>query len=105
MAWNRAYRSLEHGDARRRFRHAGHMEHFPRAVREFADTFNELQRERQTADYNPDYTFTLSGALRIIDHARQAIIRFAGASWQPMSSSATAPNRPDRPLSAVKEWT
>ena len=50
MAWNRAYRALEHGDARSKFRHAGHMEHFPRAVREFADTFNELQRERQTAD-------------------------------------------------------
>ena len=50
MAWNRAYRALEHGDARSKFRHAGHMEHFPRAVREFADTFNELQPERQTAD-------------------------------------------------------
>ena len=56
------------------------MEHFPRAVREFADTFNELQRERQTADYNPDHIFTLSGALQIIDHARQAILRFTGVS-------------------------
>ena len=89
MAWNRAYRALEHGDARSRFRHAGHMEHFPRAVREFADTFNELQRERQTADYNPDHTFTLSGTLRIIDHARQAIIRFAGASPEIRRNLAT----------------
>ena len=39
MAWNRAYRALEHGDARRRFRHsrsrfrhAGHMDPFPRVV-------------------------------------------------------------------------
>ena len=31
MAWNRAYRALEHGDARRRFRHAGHMEPFPQS--------------------------------------------------------------------------
>ena len=65
MAWNRAYRALEHGTARGRFRHArrrfrytGHMESFPRAVGEFANTFNRLQGERQAADYNPSPTFT-----------------------------------------------
>ena len=56
------------------------MDPFPRVVKEFANTFNRLQGERYAADYNPDHTFTLSGALRIIDHARQAIIRLAGAS-------------------------
>ena len=64
MAWNRAYRALEHGDARRRFRHTGHMDPFPRVVKEFAATFNRLQGERLTADYNPGPTFTVSGALR-----------------------------------------
>ena len=52
-AWNRTHRALEHGAARSRFQHTGHMEHFPRAVREFADTFNELQRERQNRRLQP----------------------------------------------------
>ena len=77
-AWNRTYRALEHGAARNRFRHAGQMAPFPNAVEEFAETFIELQGERHTADYNPDRNFTVSGTLRIIDHARQAIIRFSG---------------------------
>ena len=75
-AWNRTHRALEHGATRNRFRHTGHMASFPNAVREFADIFNELQGERYTADYNPDHTFTVSGALRIIDHTRQAVLIF-----------------------------
>ena len=96
MAWNRAYRALEHNDARSRFRHArsrfrhaGHMDPFPRVVKEFAATFNRLQGERHTADYNPSPTFTGSGALRTIDQARQAIIRFAGASPEVRRDLAT----------------
>ena len=79
-AWNRTYRALEHGTARSRFRNTNHMASFPNEVREFADTFNRLQGERLTADYNPGPTFTVSGALRTIDQARQAIIRFGMAS-------------------------
>ena len=97
-AWNRTYRALEHGDIRRRFQHARHMDPFPRVVKEFANTFNELQRERQTADYNPDHIFTLSGALQIIDHARQSIIRFAGTSREIRRNLATyvlLGNRPE----------
>ena len=78
-AWNRTYRALEHGAARNRFRHAGQMALFPNEVREFGDVFIDLQRERNTADYNPDRTFTVSSTLRAIDHARQAIIRFHNA--------------------------
>ena len=73
-AWNRTYRALEHSTARSRFRHSGHMESFPYQVREFADAFNDLQSERHTADYNPDHTFTVSGTLRTINHARQEIL-------------------------------
>ena len=65
------------------------MEHFPKAVRELADTFKELQRKRQSADYNPDHIFTLSGALQIIDHARQAILRFTGVSPEIRRNLAT----------------
>ena len=43
------------------------------------NTFNDLQDERHTADYNPSPTFTISGAMRTIDQARQSIIRFAEA--------------------------
>ena len=89
IAWNRTHRALEHGAARSRFQHTGHMEPFPNIVREFANTFNELQRERQTADYNPDHIFTLSGTLQIIDHARQAIIRFTSISPEIRRNLAT----------------
>ena len=97
-AWNRTHRALEHGAARSRFRHTGHMEPFPDVVREFAETFNKLQEERQTDDYNPDHTFTVTGTLRIIDHARQAILRFAGVSPEIRRNLATYvlfSNRPE----------
>ena len=79
-AWNRTYRALEHGAARNRLRHARQMALFPDGVREFGDVFIDLQRERNTADYNPDRTFTVSSTLRVINHARQAITRFHEAS-------------------------
>ena len=95
-AWNRTYRALEHGAARSRFRHArsrfrhtGHMDPFPRVVKEFANTFNRLQGERYAADYNPGPTFTVSGALRTIDQARQEIIRFGMASPEVRRDLAT----------------
>ena len=65
------------------------MASFPNAVREFAETFNRLQGERHTADYNPDHTFTVSGTLRIIDHARQAILRFSNVSPETRRNLAT----------------
>ena len=73
-AWNRTYRALDHGTARSRFRQASQMASFPNAVREFAEAFNRLQGERHAADYNPDHTFTVSGTLRTINHARQAVL-------------------------------
>ena len=88
-AWNRTYRALDHGTARSRFRNTEHMASFPREVREFADTFIDLQSERHTADYNPSPTFTVSGALRTIDQARQAILRFAGTSLEIRRNLAT----------------
>ncbi len=75
-AWNRTYRALEHGTARSRFQNTNQMASFPNTVKEFGDTFSRLQRERQTADYDPGATFTVSGALRTIDQARQAILIF-----------------------------
>ena len=88
-AWNRTYRALEHGAARNRFRHAGQTALFPNEVREFGDAFIDLQRERHAADYNPDRTFTVSGTLRVIDHARQAIIGFHDASPETRRNLAT----------------
>ena len=88
-AWNRTYRALEHGTARSRFQNSSHMASFPDTVREFGDTFSRLQRERQTADYNPDITFTVSGALWTIDQARQAILKFAGTSLEIRRDLAT----------------
>ena len=51
--------------------------------------FNDLQSERHTADYNPDHTFTVSGTLRIIDHARQAILIFSSVSHETRRNLAT----------------
>jgi hypothetical protein len=88
-AWNRTYRALEHGAARSRFRNTNHMASFPNTVREFTDTFNDLQSERHAADYNPGPTFTVSGALRTIDQARQAILIFHSIPPEVRRSLAT----------------
>ena len=49
-AWERTYRALEHGVARRRCR-SDTIKEFPDSIRQFADVFLDLQAKRHQADY------------------------------------------------------
>ena len=73
-AWTRAYRGLEHRDAKRNLQQDQGM--FSQPVRSFASTLVELQDQRHIADYDPDRSFALSSVLNWIDRAEDAINDF-----------------------------
>lgn len=56
-AWRQAYRALEHGTARQRFRQVAVLRRFPIEVQEFANQFVDMQEKRHKADYDPHATF------------------------------------------------
>ncbi len=77
-AWNRMYRSLEHGIARRRCRHRD-VADFPAGIRYFAAVFVEMQDMRHEADYAPEAEFSKADVIRYVNQAENAIRAFAGA--------------------------
>jgi hypothetical protein len=77
-AWSLAYRSVNHGVAKRRCR-ALPNQAFPPGIRNFAKTFVTLQEERHRADYDPTARFSRSSALRLVGNARRAVA-FMGAT-------------------------
>ena len=66
-SWLLAYRALEHGYAKNRFENYSGMRRFTPEVREFGKAFREMQVQRQTADYNPDYSFEAAEVSRIVE--------------------------------------
>ena len=70
-AWLRAYRGLNHREARRNLKQGRHLSSSP--VQRFIDTFGELQDARHTADYDLSRLITLSEAVNWIDPAETAI--------------------------------
>ena len=78
-AWNRMYRSLEHGTVSRRCRRQG-IANFPEAIQDFADLFVEMQDHRHTADYAPDAKFRKSDIIRDIARVEDVITAFANVS-------------------------
>ena len=77
-AWIQAYRALEHGRAKQR---AGQdsIYKFPREIQEFAKRFAEMQKKRETADYDPSASFTQSSVIGDIDDAADVIAQFRQA--------------------------
>ena len=73
-AWSRIYRGLNHNSARRNL--IQNQDLFSRQIQEFADIFAQLQDVRQSADYDPNRTFTLPETLALIDLAASAIQGF-----------------------------
>ena len=71
--WRQVYRALEHGQARKRCENVPPF--FPDEVRDFGQTFAELQSKRHLADYDPDRPFKKSGVIKDIESARTAIDR------------------------------
>ena len=72
--WRRVYRALEHRQAKARSENAPSW--FADDVRQFGQTFAELQGKRHYADYDPDYRIGKSEVLADINDARTAIDRF-----------------------------
>ena len=52
-AWRQAYRALEHGHARAQCTQPS-IRTFPPEIRNFAESFTDLQEKRHLADYDPD---------------------------------------------------
>ena len=72
--WCQVYRSLEHRQARMRCENV--PSRFPDEVREFGQTFADLQSKRHLADYDPDRPIRKSEVIVDIDNVRTAISRF-----------------------------
>ena len=79
-AWLQAYRALEHGTARSRFRNRSYIVKFPPEIRSFADKFLEMQEKRHKADYDPTVTFPKLDVLSDIAAVENAIGEFSQAS-------------------------
>ena len=73
-AWLRAYRGLDHRDARRHLNQDRQL--FSPPVQRFIETFSELQDVRHAADYDPNRPFTPSEATHWIGRAGAAITEF-----------------------------
>ena len=74
--WQRVYRALNHGDARKACKNVPPS--FPEEVRQFGQKFAELQSKRHQADYDPNRPFRKSNVIEDIESARKAIERFLG---------------------------
>ena len=85
-AWLRAYRGLDHREARRNLKQGRHL--FSSPVQRFIDTFGELQDARHAADYDPSRVITLSEAVNWIDRAETAIREIVGVDWSERSAMA-----------------
>ena len=75
--WRRAYRALEHRQAKARCENVPTW--FPEEIRDFGQTFADLQSKRHLADYDPDHPVKKSQVVADINDARTAISRFLAA--------------------------
>ena len=75
LAWDQAYRALEHGRAKQR---CGRnlTSRFPVEIRNFAELFAEMQEKRETADYDPAGNFGQSAVIQDINSAETRITQF-----------------------------
>ena len=81
-AWHQTYRALEHHGARRACQNMQAMREFPPEIQRFAETFNDLQRTRNRADYALDGRYNKPGVLAQIGRAEAAIAWLEGADAQ-----------------------
>lgn len=73
--WTRTYRAINHGTARSQMI-ALSTNQFPDSIADFAETFVDLQAQRNDADYNPLSVFTRSETTAAISRAAAAVERF-----------------------------
>ncbi len=72
----RVYRALNHGVARARCQEEAEIARLPVAIRDFADSFVEMQQRRHRADYDPEANFTRTEVLQQIALVEGIISRF-----------------------------
>lgn len=72
--WLRVYRTLEHRQTKVRCENV--PSRFPDEMREFGQTFADLQSKRHFADYDPDHPVRKSDVVADIDDAKAVIDRF-----------------------------
>ena len=73
-AWSRVYRGLDHSTARRELQRQRHE--FSEPARNFADTFDRLQRLRHSADYDHNAAVSIDQASVALDQAEAAILDY-----------------------------
>ena len=73
--WTQAYRALDHAQVKRLCR-PSNVSRFHPGIRQFAETFIELQESRHTADYAPDANFARERVESFIDDAESAIAAY-----------------------------
>ena len=75
-AWRQTYRALEHGPARSRCLNQKMLNRFPEEIQDFGRLFVGVQRERHSADYNPDARFSRSDVIQMVEETAGTIARF-----------------------------
>ena len=75
-AWRRTYRALEHGHAKNQCSNARMLNGFPPEIQDFGELFIYMQRERHTADYDPDANYSRSDVIQFIDDTEGVVARF-----------------------------
>ena len=81
-AWHQVYRALEHGKTMQVCNNKQRMAEFPESIREFAEAFVILQRERQQADYALEVRYNETFVLEEINRAEKAISHYERAGVQ-----------------------
>ena len=72
MAWRQAYRSVDHGQAKKRCKDSVNNG-FPPHLVNFANAFVKLQELRHRADYDPQASFLKSEVMNYVAEARHAL--------------------------------
>lgn len=80
-AWRQAYRALEHGHARTQCSGPA-IRTFPPEIREFAESFADMQQKRHQADYDPEGYWRKSYVEEDINAAADAIESIEAAPVQ-----------------------
>lgn len=75
-AWRRTYRALEHGHAKNQCSNARVLNGFPPEIQDFGELFIYMQRERHTADYDPDANYSRSDVIQFVDDTEGVIAGF-----------------------------
>jgi uncharacterized protein (UPF0332 family) len=70
-AWSRVYRGLDHGTARRELQR--YRQEFSTVSQIFADTFQDLQNRRHSADYDHNAVFTAQEGSVLLAESEAAI--------------------------------